>query len=96
MDLICIFGQQHESYPGQYAPTLLDASTEYDHEDFPDFLNNRLKEHSENPEYISVKMFRVVLNPAAQEWIRTTLLETSLPSVHVVTVKVENNGKLSP
>lgn len=54
-----IFGQRKQDYEGQNAPEALECMTEYDYDDNPEWLENKLKAHMEDKSFISVRIIDV-------------------------------------
>lgn len=76
MDLIVIFQQHKEAYPGQYAPDIVDACTEYQMEDGAgEFMDIKEDEAKKNPDIVAVRRVRLKFPDAFREEIRKLLLE---------------------
>lgn len=59
MDLLILFAQRKENYPGEYAPEALEIVTEYDYDENPDFINCKAIDAGKNPEFESAEIIRV-------------------------------------
>lgn len=55
-----IFAQRSENYEGQYAPVALECMTEFDYEENPEYLNNKLEEYQKNKEYDDIVAANIV------------------------------------
>lgn len=60
MILKVIFVQREERYQGQYGPEAMECMTEFDYEDNPEYLNNKLKEFQKNKEYDDIVAANIV------------------------------------
>lgn len=54
-----IFGQRKEEYLGQYTLEAFECISEYDHDDNPDWLLNKLKDYQLDPSLVNVKIIDV-------------------------------------
>ena len=61
MRITCLFGLRNCSYPGEYAPELLDAIDEIWDSDNPDFLNDKEYEYLNSGEFTILKRIDVNL-----------------------------------
>ena len=59
MKIICLFGQRECSYPGQYAPELLDAIDEIGNSDNSDYLDESEKKYADYKEFTIIKRITV-------------------------------------
>jgi hypothetical protein len=61
MKIICLFGQREESYPGQYAPELLDAIDDIGDMDNADYLNEAEEKYKGYGEFTILKRITVLI-----------------------------------
>jgi hypothetical protein len=59
MKVLLVVGQRKETYPGQHAPEVLDATDEITNELNPDFITNSLDTHRANTEFERVEVIEV-------------------------------------
>ena len=62
-----LMGQREESYVGEYAPEALEVATEFDFEENPDFLLDRLAEERDKDHWESVVIVYVDVDMRALE-----------------------------
>ncbi len=75
MKLYIVFAQRKESRPGEYAPEALFIVSEYDYEENPAWIKDRLAEARADEEYIGADIFLVDLGNQAEKTIRSYFLD---------------------
>ena len=75
MKLYIVFAQRKENRAGEYAPEALFVVTEYDRDENPQWIAERLQEVKADEEYIGADIFEVDIGSVGQDRIRRHLLE---------------------
>ena len=70
-----VAAQMKENYPGQYAPDILDAVTEYCLEENPQALDKTLANAKAEKQYVNAEIVCIDIGDAGQDAIRRRLCE---------------------
>jgi hypothetical protein len=62
MILKVIFVQRQERYEGQYAPEAMECMTEFDYEENPEYLDDKLKEYQRNDNFVAANIVDINVN----------------------------------
>ena len=75
MKLIVVFAQRAESYPGQYAPEVYAAATEFENDDNPDYIQYQLEAAEKNEEFVAARILEIDLGRGSEDEIKRLLVE---------------------
>lgn len=73
MKITMVWGQRNCKYPGQYAPELLEAMSEYANEDNPNVINDAYKKYSLCGDFSHVAVVRANIKSEVIEDILSTM-----------------------
>lgn len=71
-----LFGQRKERYAGEYAPEALVVADEFTMDENPEWMEEQVKEHEKNTDYVALRVFEIDLGPGSQGRIREQLIGT--------------------
>jgi hypothetical protein len=77
MDIHILFGQLYEDYPGQYKPSPIEIISEYDLEESPKYLKDKMAEWEKSGEYAGLAIVVVTISEDTDNMIRRMLLGTT-------------------
>lgn len=72
MKLKILFGQRQERYPGEYAPEIIAAMTEYEHEGNLNYLHAQQTEAESSGEFVQIRLVDVSVSLSDLQNIFTT------------------------
>jgi hypothetical protein len=84
MKLYILFAQRVCRYPGEHAPETLAIATEFEYDENPDWLDNKLDAAKANQEFVAAAIIHINLDLAAMRAIDDRLTGTVVVQGDVV------------
>jgi len=78
MKLYILFAQRRCSYPGEYAPEALEVCSEFDYDENPDWLDNKLAKARADSDFVAAEVIHINLDDNAMKAVEDRLNGTTV------------------